>query len=59
MTQTIRLTSESGELIEEFEVQDEEFAIWERAAGKMGLTVEEFLVKAISSFVDNHKPKAS
>jgi len=58
MTQTIRLTSqETGELIDEFEVEDDEFAIWERAASKMGLTVEEFLVKAIHDFADNYKPK--
>lgn len=49
----INLTSlETGEVLDSFEVDDEEFASWEASAKKLNLTVEEFIQQALRAALD-------
>ena len=52
----IDLISETtDELIDSFEVSDEEFARWAQAAKSHGQTIEEFMHEAIALLAENFK----
>ena len=53
----IDLTSEeTGEIFDSFEVEDEEFERWEKAAAIEGVPVEEFIRMALLAAIEKYRP---